>query len=186
MVGVTGILILWLLSSVAYALLLPSRLPAGAVGESGLSGRPEGMDGLLSCQQEVEGLHAELAGAPPGLEKLSAGYDRAEGARRTAEFQGRWLPRWQAAGLRCHFREARMQEGLGAAFNQLAWSYERLGELRDGYLAQLDLFLARHTSELEAIRHALDSSRKAIEAQRCSAAPGNANTGRSARTEGQE
>ncbi len=104
------------------------------------------------------------------LDKLAAGYevgdpDPDETARRWVESHTRWFKQWQDTGHRCRFRELRDQ-GLGATYDHLAWIHARLGELHDAYVAQLNHFMARHASEVEEIRRALDSSRKTLEVQR--------------------
>jgi len=157
---VTASIIVWLLASVAHSLFAhPAVLPSAT-----FSGRADDVDALIHCQTDVETLFDELNRKLFDLQSLGARYD-IELAQQWEAFGTRWKRRRLEVGARCRFEELR-NHGLGAAYDRLAAVYDELEGMQRAYAVLLYHYIDHHASKVDDIRHALETSRKALEQQR--------------------
>jgi hypothetical protein len=166
--GATAIIVAWLIASVAHSLFARPAAQTGAT----FSGRADDVDALIACQAEVESLFDSINRKLFDLQALGARYD-IQLAEQWEAFQKRWKERWRAAGARCRFQELQ-NKGLGAPYDRLAVVYDELEEVQRAYAVLLYNYIDHHASRVNDIRHALETSRKAFEAQRAArgVAPG--------------
>jgi hypothetical protein len=162
--GTTAIIIAWLIASVAITLFARRAVRPTAT----FSGRADDFDALLTCQTDVESLFDGINRKLFDLQALGARYD-IELAEQWEGFSKRWKLRWRETGARCRFEELR-NRGLGAAYDHLAVVHAELEEVQRAYAVLLYSYIDHHASRVQDIRHALESSRKAIEAARAARA----------------
>jgi hypothetical protein len=158
--GTSAIVIAWLIASVAHALFARPAAHASAT----FSGRADDVDALLTCQADVESLFDDQHQKLFAIQELGARYDIAL-AEQWEAFSKRWKQRWREVGARCRFEELE-NHGLGAAYDHLAVVYDELEEVQRAYAVLLYQYIDHHASQVDDIRHALESSRKAFERQR--------------------
>ena len=157
---VTASITAWLLASVAHSLFAHPAVQPSAT----FSGRADDVDALLRCQADVETLFDELNRKLFDLQSLGARYD-IELAQQWEAFSKQWKHRRLELGARCRFDELR-NHGLGAAYDRLAAVYDELEGMQRAYAVLLYRYIDHHASQVDDIRHALESSRKAFERQR--------------------
>lgn len=171
--GTTAIIIAWLIASVAHALFVH---PAVRTDEGPIfSGNTEDVETLLRCQADVESLFDDVNRKLFDLQALGARYD-IERAQQWEAFSKQWKQRWRQAGARCRFGELR-NTGLGAAYDRLAAVYGELDDVQRAYAQLLYHYIDHHASQVDDIRHTLETSRKAFEAQRAGARGGDPEAG---------
>ena len=161
--GTTAIIVAWLIASVAHVLFARPAVRLGPA-TSTFSGRPDDVDALLQCQADVEALFDEANQKLFNLQALGARYDIAL-AEQWEAFSKRWKQRWREVGARCRFDELR-NTGLGAPYDHLAVVYDELEGVHRAYAVLLYNYIDHHASQVDDIRHALETSRKAFEQQR--------------------
>jgi hypothetical protein len=158
--GIAAIIIAWLIASVAHSLFVhPAVRPTAT-----FSGRADDTDALLRCQADVETLFDDVNRKLFSLQALGSHYD-IELAEQWEMFSKRWKQRRRMVGARCRFEELR-SHGLGAAYDRLAAVYDELEEVQRAYAVLLYNYIDHRASQVDDIRHALESSRKTFEAQR--------------------
>ena len=165
--GTSAVIIAWLIASVAHSLF--ARPAVRQAQSTTFSGRTDDVDGLISCQADVESLFDDVNRKLFDLQALGARYD-IELAEQWEAFSKRWKLRRLQTGARCRFDELQ-NRGLGAAYDRLAAVYDELEEVQRAYAVLLYHYIDHHESKVNDIRHALETSRKAFEQQR--AARGN-------------
>ena len=158
--GVTAIIIAWLIASVAHSLFAHPAVRPSAT----FSGRADDVDALLVCQADVESLFDDVNRKLFDLQALGARYD-IELAEQWEAFSKRWKQRRREVGARCRFDELQ-NHGLGAAYDHLAVVYDELEEVQRAYAVLLYNYIDHHASQVDDIRHALETSRKTFERQR--------------------
>jgi hypothetical protein len=161
--GTTAIIVAWLIASVAHALFARP-----AVQTSSTAGVVPGddVDVLLACQADVESLFDTLNRKLFDLQALGARYD-IQRAEQWEAFSKRWRQRRQEVGARCRFDELRNRNPeLGATYDRLQVVYDELDEVQRAYAVLLYNYIDHHASRVDDIRHALETSRKALEAVR--------------------
>jgi hypothetical protein len=157
---VTASIIVWLLASVAHSLFAhPAVLPTAT-----FSGRANDVDALIRCQTDVESLFDELNRKLFNLQSTGSRYDIMVG-QQWEGFSDRWKRRRLEVGARCRFDELQ-NHGLGAAYDRLAAVYDELERMQRAYAVLLYHYIDHHASKVDDIRHALETSRKALEQQR--------------------
>jgi hypothetical protein len=166
--GIAAIIIAWLIASVAHSLFArPAVRPESMVAT--FSGRADDTDALLSCQADVETLFDDVNRKLFSLQALGSHYD-IELAEQWEMFSKRWKQRRREVGARCRFEELR-SHGLGAAYDRLAAVYDELEEVQRAYAVLLYNYIDHRASQVDDIRHALESSRKTFESQRAARGP---------------
>jgi hypothetical protein len=158
--GSTAIIIAWLIASVAHSLFAHPAVRPGAT----FSGRADDVDALLSCQADVESLFDDVNRKLFDLQALGARYDIAL-AEQWEAFSKRWKQRWREVGARCRFDELQ-NHGLGAAYDHLAVVYDELDGVQRAYAVLLYNYIDHHASQVDDMRHTLETSRKAFEQRR--------------------
>jgi hypothetical protein len=150
----------WLLASVGHSLFAhPAVRPTAT-----FSGRADDVDALLRCQADVESLFDDLNRKLFDLQALGARYD-IELAEQWEGFSKQWKRRRLLTGARCRFDELG-NHGLGAPYDRLAAVYDELEEVQRAYAVLLYHYIDHHASQVDDIRHTLETSRKAFEKQR--------------------
>jgi hypothetical protein len=152
--------VVWLLASVAHALFAHPAVQPKAT----FSGRIDDVDALLKCQEDVESLFDGVNRKLFDLQALGARYD-IELAEQWEAFSKQWKRHRLEVGARCRFDEL-ANHGLGAAYDRLAAVYDELEGMQRAYAVLLYHYIDHHASQVDDIRHALESSRKAFERQR--------------------
>jgi hypothetical protein len=160
-IGVTAVIVAWLIASVAHSLFVH---PAVRTSATTFSGRADDVDALLDCQADVESLFDDLNRKLFDLQALGARYDIQQAVQWEAFSKG-WQRRRQEVGARCRFDEL-SGHGLGAAYDHLAVVYDELEEVQRAYAVLLYNYIDHHASRVDDIRHALETSRKTFERQR--------------------
>jgi len=155
--GTTAIIIAWLIASVAHSLFARPAVRPSAT----FSGRADDVDALLTCQADVETLFDDVNRKLFDLQALGARYDIAL-AEQWEAFSKRWKLRWREVGARCRFEELQ-NHGLGAAYDHLAVVYAELEGVQRAYAVLLYQYIDHHASQVDDIRHALETSRKTFE-----------------------
>ena len=158
--GTSAIIIAWLIASVAHALFARPAVRTGAT----FSGRADDVDALLTCQADVESLFDDVNRKLFDLQALGSRYDIAM-AEQWEAFSKRWKQRWREVGARCRFGELQ-NHGLGAAYDHLAVVYDELDGVQRAYAVLLYQYIDQHASQVNDIRHALETSRKTFEQMR--------------------
>lgn len=161
--GIAAIIVAWLIASVAHSLFARPAVRTGALGTR-FSGSKDDVDALLSCQADVESLFDDVNQKLFDLQALGARYDIAL-AEQWEAFSKPWKQRWRQVGERCRFDELR-DHGLGAAYDHLAVVYDELEGVQRAYAVLLYQYIDQHASQVNDIRHALETSRKTFERQR--------------------
>jgi hypothetical protein len=156
-VGTTAILIAWLLVSVGRSLFAH---PAVRTGQP-FSGRADDVGALLSCQGDVEQLFDDVNKKLFDLQALGARYDIAI-AEQWEAFSKQWKRRWRESGARCRFEELQ-NHGLGPAYDHLAAVWGELEGMQRAYAVLLYNYIDHHASQVNDMRHALETSRKTFE-----------------------
>lgn len=163
--GTTAIIVAWLIASVAHALFAhPAVQPSATVGV--VSRSSDDVDVLFACQADVESLFDTLNRKLFDLQALGARYD-IQRAEQWEAFSKRWRQRRQEVGARCRFDELRNRKPeLGATYDRLHVVYDELDEVQRAYAVLLYNYIDHHASRVDDIRHALETSRKTLEAVR--------------------
>lgn len=162
---VTATGIVWLLASVAHSLFAHPAVRTSS--DARFSGRIDDVAALLHCQTDVEALFDALNRKLFDLQALGARYD-IQLAEQWEAFSKQWKRRRLEVGARCRFEELG-NHGLGAAYDRLAAVYGELEGMQRAYAVLLYHYVDHHSSTVDDIRHALETSRKAFEAQRAGA-----------------
>jgi hypothetical protein len=162
--GTSAIIIAWLIASVAHALFARPAVRSAALRGATFSGRADDIDALLGCQADVESLFDDVNRKLFDLQALGARYDIAL-AEQWEAFSKLWKQRWREVGARCRFGELQ-NHGLGAAYDHLAVVYDELEGVQRAYAVLLYQYIDHHASQVDDIRHALETSRKAFERER--------------------
>ena len=164
--GVTAILAAWLIASVAHGLF---ARPAAKQAATVLEPKPDEA-WLLQCQADVESLFDSLH---QKLFDLLDGKAPQPGAA-WDEFSRGFATRRREIGQRCRFEGRNPQHGLGAAHDRLAAIYDELDGVQRSYALLLHSYLDHYAARVGEIRHALQTSRKMLEAERAArgSAPG--------------
>jgi hypothetical protein len=157
--------IVWLLASVAHTLFAHPAVRSQDAAR--FSGRSDDVEALLHCQTDVESLFDALNRKLFDLQALGARYDF-QLAEQWEAFSKQWKRRRLEIGARCRFEEL-ANHGLGAAYDRLAAVYDELERMQRAYAVLLYHYVDHHESTVNDIRHALETSRKAIERQRVGA-----------------
>jgi len=163
--GIAAIIITWLIASVAHSLFARPAVRPGAT----FSGRADDYDALLRCQADVETLFDDVNRKLFSLQALGSHYDIML-AEQWEMYSKHWKQRRREVGARCRFEELR-NHGLGAAYDRLASVYDELEEVQRAYAVLLYNYIDHRASQVDDIRHALESSRKTFESQRASRGP---------------
>ena len=150
-------MIAWLLASVGHSLFAH---PAVRPSES-FSGRADDADALLGCQGDVEQLFDDVNRKLFDLQALGARYDIAL-AEQWEAFSRQWKRRWRQVGARCRFEEL-SNHGLGPAYDHLAAVHGELERMQRAYAQLLYNYIDHHASQVNDMRHALETSRKTFE-----------------------
>ena len=158
--GTSAIIIAWLIASVAHSLFARPAVRPSAT----FSGRADDVDALLTCQADVESLFDDVNRKLFDLQALGARYD-IQIAEQWEGFSKRWKQRWREVGARCRFEEL-SNHGLGAPYDHLAVVYDELEGVQRAYAVLLYNYIDHHASQVDDIRHTLETSRKAFEKQR--------------------
>jgi hypothetical protein len=158
--GSTAIIIAWLIASVAHSLFAHPAVRLGSATTT-FSGRPDDVDALLQCQADVESLFDDVNRKLFDLQALGARYDIAM-AEQWEAFSKRWKQHRREVGARCRFEELQ-HHGLGAPYDHLAVVYDELEGVQRAYAVLLYNYIDHHASQVDDIRHALETSRKALE-----------------------
>ncbi len=158
--GTSAIIIAWLIASVAHSLFARPAVRPSAT----FSGRADDVDAILTCQADVESLFDDVNRKLFDLQALGARYD-IQIAEQWEGFSKRWKQRWREVGARCRFEEL-SNHGLGAPYDHLAVVYDELEGVQRAYAVLLYNYIDHHASQVDDIRHALETSRKALEKQR--------------------
>jgi hypothetical protein len=156
--GTAAIIIAWLLASVAHTLFAH---PAARKSAPTFSGRTSDVDALLACQADVEQLFEDVNRKLFDLQALGARYE-IQIAEQWEAFSKQWKSRWRDVGARCRFDELQ-NHGLGEAYDHLAAVYDELERMQRAYAVLLYNYIDHHASQVNDMRHALESSRKAFE-----------------------
>jgi hypothetical protein len=159
-VSIIAALTAWLLASVGHSLFAHPAVRPSAT----FSGRADDVDALLGCQAGVESLFDDLNKKLFDLQALGAHYD-IELSEQWEAFSKQWKRRRLELGASCRFDELQ-SHGLGAAYDRLAAVYDELEEVQRAYAVLLSNYIDHHASQVNDIRHTLESSRKAFERQR--------------------
>jgi len=157
---VTASIVVWLLASVAHSLFAHPAVSPGQI----FSGKASDVETMLQCQTDVESLFDELNRKLFALQSLGARYD-IELAQQWEGFSNKWKRHRLEVGARCRFEELQ-NHGLGAAYDRLAAVYDELEGMQRAYAVLLYHYIDHHASTVDDIRHALETSRKALEQQR--------------------
>ncbi len=165
--GTAAVIIAWLLASVAHTLF---ARPATQSGGRAFSGRADDVDSLLACQADVEQLFDDVNHKLFDLQMLGTRYDIAL-AEQWEGFSKQWKRRWRDVGTRCRFDELQ-NRGLGEAYDHLAAVYGELERMQRAYAVLLYNYIDHHASQVNDMRHALETSRKTFERLRASRGAG--------------
>ncbi len=158
--GLTTIGVGWLAASVGVTLFVRPPLPPGAIT---FSGRADDVSALERCLGEVRSL----------VDDLVVRQAPARGSATATDWQelgDLWNQRWRDVGAQCRFEELHDQ-GLGEAFDHMAWVHTELPEVHRAYVALLRSYFSRQQPRVEEFRQALETSRRTLELLRGKHAP---------------
>ena len=115
---------------------------------------PQPLASLGECRADVTGLLARLGEAKAALELDAVKGEAGDLPARWDEFAQKWQSDWEGVNERCGFR-ARVDTGLGEAYDRLAHVHENLDTTRLKYAALLSRFAREVLPDVTQMRSAL-------------------------------
>jgi hypothetical protein len=115
---------------------------------------PQPLASLGQCRADVTGLLARLGEAKAALELDAVKGEAGDLPARWDEFAQKWQSDWEGVNERCGFR-ARVDTGLGEAYDRLAHVHENLDTTRLKYAALLSRFAREVLPDVTQMRSAL-------------------------------
>jgi len=118
---------------------------------------------LLACNHDVRGLFEDPGKTAAELQAAAVVGDARDLDARWEEFSRHlWQERWEQVLRRCKFDEL-AETGLGPAYDRMARVHRELPAMMLEYREMMRRFTREQARELDAMRHALDKSRKLLE-----------------------
>ena len=118
---------------------------------------------LLSCNHDVEMLLEDLGRSSTELQAQAVQGEAHDLGARWEEFaRQKWQPRWEEVLRRCKFDEL-AETGLGPAYDRMAAVHRELPGMMLRYREMMKRFTNDQARDLEAMRTALDKSRRLLE-----------------------